>query len=168
MAVPSPHVSPAIAQAMQSLRLADELAPAPRSTSGWVPLFLAWLIAVLASLDVLFVGEVMGQTPCNLCWFQRAFMFPLAIVLGIAAMRGDIGIWRYGLPLSVGGQLLAGFHSLLYMGLLPERIAPCSEGASCTSADMTILGGMPLPLLALLAFSAITALLLFSRFRSHA
>ena len=129
----------------------------------WAALFAAWLIALLASLVVLFVGEVMGQTPCNLCWFQRAFMFPLTIVLGVAALSADTAGWRYGLPLAIGGALVAGFHSLLYLGMIPARITPCSEGVSCTSADMTILGGLPLPMLALAAFIAIAVLLHITR-----
>lgn len=130
-------------------------------------MFAAWLIALLASLAVLFVGEVMGQAPCNLCWFQRAFMFPLAIVLGVASLRADATVWPYALPLAVGGGLVAGFHSLLYLGLIPERITPCSRGESCTSADIIILGG-PLPLLALAAFVAIAVLLLITRSRTSA
>ena len=61
--------------------------------SGETALGLAWIIALVASLAVLFIGEVLGQTPCVLCWFQRAFMFPLAIVLGLGLSwrdyRGD-------------------------------------------------------------------------------
>ncbi len=134
--------------------------------SGWALLFCAWVIALSASLAVLFVGEVMGQTPCNLCWFQRAFMFPLAIVLGVASFRAETGAWRYALPLAVGGVLVAGFHSLLYLGVIPERISPCSLGVSCKSTDMTVLGNLPLPLLALVAFCAISVLLLITRSRT--
>lgn len=137
-----------------------------RSQVPWWPLFTAWFIALIATLGVLFVGEVMGQTPCNLCWFQRAFMFPLVIVLGIATLYSDTSVWRYGLPLAIGGVLVAGFHSLLYLGVIPEGITPCTKGISCTSADMTILGNLPLPVLALAAFSAITALLFILRSRS--
>lgn len=54
---------------------------------------MAALIAALtASLAALFIGEIMGQSPCSLCWFQRAFMFPLAIVLGIACLIDDVGV----------------------------------------------------------------------------
>ncbi|MFC4924338.1 disulfide bond formation protein B [Delftia deserti] len=137
-----------------------------KSHTAWAPLFGAWLIALLASLAVLFVGEIMGQAPCNLCWFQRAFMFPLAIVLGVAALRTDAAVWRYALPLAICGALVAGFHSGLYLGLLPQSIAPCSEGVSCTSADMTILSGLPLPVLALAAFCAIAMLLVITRSRT--
>lgn len=143
-----------------------DTATSPAAQPGWTPLLMAWLIALGSSLAVLFVGEVMGQAPCNLCWFQRAFMFPLTIVLGVACLRSDTTIWRYALPLAAGGMLVAGFHSLLYAGLIPERITPCSQGLSCTNADMTILGGLPLPFLALGAFGAIAALLLKTRTRT--
>lgn len=139
-----------------------------RDEVAWASLFAAWLIALVASLAVLFVGEVMGQAPCNLCWFQRAFMFPLVIVLGVATLRSDPTAWRYGLPLAFGGLLVAGFHTLLYLGLIPERITPCTKEVPCTSADMTILGGIPLPLLAFAAFLVIALLLLKTRSRTSA
>ncbi|PZU85690.1 MAG: disulfide bond formation protein B [Chelatococcus sp.] len=129
----------------------------------WLYLFVAWIVAVAASLGALFVGEVVGQAPCSLCWHQRAFMFPLAILLAVASFRGDAGIWRYGLPLAVIGMAIAGFHSLLYAGLIPEGIQPCSQGPSCASAEMTIFGLLPLPYLSLAAFAAIAITLLASR-----
>lgn len=134
----------------------------------WVLLFGAWLVALLSSGAVLFVGEVMGQAPCNLCWFQRAFMFPLAIVLGLASLRGDADVWRYALALSVPGALVALFHSLVYFGMVAESITPCGAGVSCAGADMTILGGLPLPLLALAAFSTMTLFLVSIRPRTPA
>ncbi|MEG0947549.1 MAG: disulfide bond formation protein B, partial [Comamonas sp.] len=48
----------------------------------WTLLMLAWLLATVATLGAMFLGEVMGMTPCVLCWYQRIFMFPIAIVLG--------------------------------------------------------------------------------------
>ena len=136
----------------------------PRSTvlsdtTRWALLFVAWLTALVGSLAVLFVGEVMGQTPCVLCWFQRAFLFPLAIVLAVATFRSDFAVWRYALPLAVIGWLVAGYHVLLYAGVLPASIEPCGQGPSCTDAAMTIWGGVPIPALSLLAFSIVGAAL---------
>ncbi|WP_439814245.1 disulfide bond formation protein B [Zavarzinia sp. CC-PAN008] len=131
-------------------------------------MFLAWLVALLASLAVLFVGEVMGQAPCTLCWFQRAFMFPLAIILGLACFRGDSSGPVYGIVLACGGGLVSGFHSLVYAGIVPEAIQPCSVGGpSCSGSDMTILGGMPLPFLALAAFLAIALFLAYGNHLSR-
>ncbi|MGN6550650.1 MAG: disulfide bond formation protein B [Pararhizobium sp.] len=134
---------------------------------SWPMLFSAFAIALLASLSVLFIGEVMGQAPCNLCWFQRAFMFPLAVILGLAALRSDVQVAVYGIVLAACGWLIAAFHTLVYAGIIPEAIQPCTaSGPSCSSTDMTILGGVPLPLLSVAAFTAIIILLLLSRRRS--
>ena len=101
-------------------------APLKQHQSGaWALLLCAWLLALVSTIAVLFVGEVMGQLPCVLCWFQRAFMFPLVLVLGVACFLSDDGVWRYALPLAVVGWLIALYHNLLYFGLSPESIKPC-------------------------------------------
>lgn len=135
--------------------------------SQWACLIAAWLVALIATLGALFVGEVMGQTPCTLCWHQRAFMFPLAVILTIAAFRDDRGIWRYALPLALGGLAIAGYHTLLYAWLIDEAITPCSRGIPCSGVNMLLFGLIPLPLLSLAAFAAIGLFLLLSRTRKN-
>ncbi|MEQ9491661.1 MAG: disulfide bond formation protein B [Alphaproteobacteria bacterium] len=129
-------------------------------------LSMAWLIALTATLGAIFIGEVMGRTPCVLCWYQRIAMFPLALVLGIAAWRNDGNVTLYALPLSVGGGLVALWHSLLFIGVIPEKIQPCTaDGPSCAGADQTIFGMIPLPFLSLAAFAAIVFLLIYPRLK---
>jgi len=119
---------------------------------------LAWAIALVASLSVLFIGEILGQTPCVLCWFQRAFMFPLAIVLGLGLWWQDQNVGRYGIALAFGGAAVALWHMGLYAGLIPEKIQPCSaSGPSCTDANQSVLG-IPIPLMALVSFALIGVL----------
>jgi disulfide bond formation protein DsbB len=128
---------------------------AQRQTLLW-----AWFVALTATLGALFIGEVMGQMPCTLCWYQRIAMFPLVVILGVAAFRGDTGAWRYAMPLSLIGLLIAGYHSLQYSGLLPAPIIPCqANGPACSGEGMLILG-FPIPHLSTMAFAAIAALLL--------
>ncbi len=126
-------------------------------------LFFSWLVALISSLSVLFIGEVMGQTPCILCWFQRAFMFPLVLILGVALYRSDAGGWRYALPVALTGWLIAVYHTLLYTGLIPKAIEPCGAGPSCTDSNMMIFQVVPIPLLSVLVFSLIIFLLLIVR-----
>jgi disulfide bond formation protein DsbB len=133
---------------------------------SWVLLLAAWLIALCASLGALFIGEVLGQAPCHLCWFQRAFMFPLAVILLAACIRSDVGVWRYALPLAVIGGLVALYHTLLHIGFIPEPIVQCGAGPSCSSAAMTLFGWLSIPALSLAAFSAIGVLLVVIRGRS--
>lgn len=134
-------------------------------SGAWLLLFAASSIALGSTLGVLFIGEIMGQEPCVLCWFQRAFMFPLAVILAVACYRSDAGVWCYALPVATLGGLIAAFHTLQYFGLIPQAIEPCGSGPSCTGADMTILGAIPIPALSLVAFTAIAILLLLVRQR---
>lgn len=121
-------------------------------------IFLAWIVALVSSLGVLFIGEVLGQKPCVLCWFQRAFMFPLAVVLGLGFWWQDRTVGRYGVTLALVGAAFALWHLGLFTSLLPEQIQPCTaSGPSCTD-DNQLVFGVPIPLLSFLAFGLIAAL----------
>ena len=125
----------------------------------WTLLLMAWLVATTATLGALFIGEVMGMTPCLLCWYQRIFMFPLAIILGMAAFAEDRRGAVYALPLALGGAAMAGYHSALIAGWVPKWWVPCGTGPSCSEQSLEILGGIQIPWLSLAAFIAIVILL---------
>ncbi len=123
----------------------------------------AFLIALAATLGALFIGEVLGQMPCTLCWYQRIAMFPLVPILGLSLWRGDGMARLYALPLVLAGLALAGWHTGLYLGLVPEAVVPCTkDGPSCSGPAQIILG-MPIPYLSLAAFAAILACLIFPK-----
>ncbi len=109
----------------------------------------------------------MGHTPCLLCWYQRIAMFPLAVILGVACLVEDQRAWRYAAPLSAAGFVIAAWHNLLYYEIVPQAIEPCGAGPSCSSADMTILGGVPIPALSLKAFATILTLLRLATRKAH-
>lgn len=133
--------------------------PARTEQSAWTPLFLAWLIALLATAGALFLGEVMGQTPCVLCWYQRIAMFPLVAILGVGLLTSDPRSARYAAPLAWAGWAIALYHCLIFWGIVSEALVPCSQGVSCADADVQVAGVVPIPLLSLVAFSAVLALL---------
>lgn len=125
----------------------------------WTLLLLAWLVAIAATAGALFIGEVMLMVPCQLCWYQRIFMFPLALILGMACFSEDRRGAVYALPLALGGAAMAGYHTLLVAGLIPKAWLPCSAGVSCADQRLEILNGIQIPWLSLAAFAAISLLL---------
>ena len=141
-------------------------AESPQRSAG-TPLFLAWLVALAATAGALFLGEVMGKTPCVLCWYQRIAMFPLVLVLGVGLFDGEARSARYALPLAWAGWSLALYHCLVFWGVISEALSPCREGVSCADAELQVAGFVPIPLLSLVAFSAILVLLFWNR-RSRA
>ena len=126
---------------------------------GWFWIMGAWDFALVSTFGALFIGEVMGMTPCVLCWYQRIFMFPLAIILGMAAFAEDRRGAIYALPLALGGAAVSAYHTALIAGWVPKWWVPCGTGPSCSEQSLEILNGIQIPWLSLLAFVAITLLL---------
>lgn len=125
------------------------------------PVYTAWSVALVATVGSLFFSEVMLLPPCVLCWYQRIAMYPLVVILGVGIILGDRRVKFYALPVCLGGLVVAVYHNLLYYGILPESIAPCTQGISCTSVQLEWLGFITIPLLSLTAFVLITLSLLF-------
>jgi len=129
----------------------------------WMYIFGAWLIAALSTLGSLFFSEVMELVPCILCWYQRIFLFPLAVILLVGLFPLDKNVVRYTLPIALIGLLFTVYHILLFYGLIPETMQPCTQGISCSDDSMVLFGFLPIPLLSLAAFSTIIFLLLKAR-----
>ncbi len=144
----------------------QHLAPLRDTTAAWTLIFCAWLIASVSTLGALFFGEVMQLPPCVLCWYQRIFMFPLAVILPLGLFPFDRNVVRYALPLAVIGFLFAVFHLLLVAGVIPESIKPCTQGVPCSETVIEWFGFVTIPLLSVLAFLTILALLIAAYFRS--
>jgi disulfide bond formation protein DsbB len=87
-------------------------------------------------------------------------MFPLAVILGMAAFGNDRRGAIYALPLGLGGAAVAGYHSALVAGWVPQWWIPCGAGPSCSDQKLVILGDIQIPWLSLLAFTVIVAFLL--------
>jgi len=141
--------------------------PNPSPSPGWSLVFLAWLMASVSTLGALFLGEVMGYTPCLLCWYQRIAMFPLVFVLAAGLFPYDPKLIRYALPLAIAGWLLAMFHMALVAGLIPEQLQPCRQGVPCSEVQVVWFSFVNIPLLSVLAFSVIIALLLIAYFEDR-
>lgn len=137
-----------------------------RMADSWWLVFFAWLVAAGATLGALFFGEVMQLPVCVLCWYQRIFMFPLALILPLGLFPFDARVLRYALVLAIPGGLVALFHQLLVAGIVPESIKPCQQGIPCSQTVMTWFGFLTLPLLSLATFTVIVALLLLAYLRS--
>ena len=130
------------------------------SDSNWTIIFICWIIAAVSTLGSLFFSEIMEFAPCALCWYQRVFMFPLVILLLVGLFPFDKSIIKYALPLALTGWGFAFYHYLLYSGFIPESLQPCSQGVSCSETYLDLFGFLTIPMLSLISFSTLVALLL--------
>lgn len=121
-------------------------------------LAIGTLVAAIATAGSLSFSEVLGLTPCDLCWYQRVFMYPLVPVLGIAAFENRSGIYPTALALAIPGATIAAYHSTI------QRVGTgaCTVGGGCTSIQYELLG-LSIPNMALLAFLLVIGAVLAAR-----
>lgn len=127
-------------------------------------LYLAWIIAIIATGGSLYFSEVKFFVPCALCWYQRILMYPFVITLAIASFSQDKGIIKYALPISILGSFVATYHVLEQN--IPGFGAPaiCKLGIPCSTKYIGLFGleFLSIPVLSLIAFVLISFLLIMS------
>jgi len=113
-------------------------------------LFVLSFGAVAGSL---IYSEIVGFPPCNLCWWQRVFMYPIPLLALIAWIKKDKGITDYVLPMSIVGAFIAFYHSLVQWGF-NVAITNCTIGdeAECGKLYVYEFGYITIPFMALSIF----------------
>ncbi len=134
---------------------------------NWMLLFLCWLLVSVSATISIFFSSVLEYQPCVLCWYQRICLFPLIFIFAAGLFPAfDKSVIKYALPLTIAGGLTAFYHTLLYAGIIPENIQPCSQGVSCTEKYFELFGFISIPMLSFLAFSTLVALLIILKRRT--
>jgi disulfide bond formation protein DsbB len=139
-----------------------------------VQLPLAAIVAVTATSGSLYFSES-GEhwIPCRWCWFQRIFMYSLAVILLVAAIRRDRSVKWFAVPLAAIGICTSMWHILIEHRIIEESSA-CFTVQSCAnpwrvsfgtldfSTGTLVTSGTPITLavMAFCGFAAILALLL--------
>ena len=132
-----------------------------RDGLGEAALPMAAAVAVVSTLGSLYLSEAAKFIPCELCWFQRIFMYPLAVILTIAAFRKDVSIRIYALPLAFVGAAISTYHYLIQR--FPENVSyECSTGVSCDAVFVWKFHFLSIPAMAWIGFITIAVLLLLA------
>jgi len=127
-----------------------------------IRLWLAWLVAATATFGSLYFSEAQHLVPCKLCWYQRIAMYPLAVILLIAAIRKDHGVRIYALPVAAIGLVVSVYHYLIEWNPQWET-GSCDITAPCTAPYFREFDFISLSFMAMCGFAAIIALLVFPR-----
>lgn len=117
------------------------------------------VISASAMMGSLTLSEVLGFAPCQLCWYQRISMYPVAVISFIALITND-KIKKYVLTLSVIGMLVSIYHVLLQM--FPTILECNDETAKCSAVQFAQFGYITIPVMSLTAFLLIVLVSLFS------
>jgi disulfide bond formation protein DsbB len=136
-----------------------------RSAIWGYELWLAFLIAAIATGGSLFFSEIADFIPCELCWYQRICMYPIALLTLLMALANDHRAARYLLPLPLAGAGVSIYHLLVENGVV-EQSQAClvSAPGGCATKWINEFGYVTIPTLALTGFALTFAFLLFAVF----
>jgi disulfide bond formation protein DsbB len=119
-----------------------------------------WAISAVATgtmLGSLYFSEIAGFAPCELCWYQRIGIYPVAIMSWIALVRRDRRLGPYWIGLSLAGIAVSIYHYLLEW--FPEITSSvCSMDVPCTTVWFREFGFVTLAFMAGSAFIFVIAM----------
>jgi len=120
---------------------------------------LGLFVSLSATLGSLYFSNVLGWTPCKLCWLQRIFIFPLPVLFSVSLFLDKDDVQDYVLPLAMIGLAIAMYHYPV------QLTAMTSQGCSAvaTSCDMTytmMYGYITVPMMAITTLSTVVYLML--------
>lgn len=119
-------------------------------------LFWGVMSAIVGSLVY---SDIVGFPPCDLCWWQRIFMYPQAIILALAMRRRDKTVIDYLVPLSVLGALVALYQSFVQWGFSFGLSGGCAAaGGECAKVFFTEYSYITIPFMSFSVFVYIIAL----------
>lgn len=127
-----------------------------KKLSPWVRknvLTFAFVVSMVATLGSFFYSEIAQYTPCKLCWFQRIFMYPLPFILGVAIWKKDLGVLKYVLTLSGIGEIIAVYHYLTQIGVIPNSVCGVvGYSVACSQRFVMEAGYITIPMMSATAF----------------
>lgn len=126
-------------------------------------IYFAWIVAIVATGGSLYMSEVLQYVPCELCWYQRIFMYPLVILLGIATFIDDRQVSKYAYPITVTGGLIAFYHILVQKVPYFSKASTCKMGIPCNQDYLNWFGFITIPVLAFVAFLLIVVFIWLSK-----
>ena len=141
--------------ALVLLALRAHPATAPlRAHATWA----AAAVASTATLGSLWYSEVAGFVPCELCWYQRIAMYPLAVLLVVAAVRRDLTIRLHARLLAGIGLVISAWHVAVQRLPSLSGTSSCSADAPCTAIWVDSFGVFTIPTMAACGFLAVLVL----------
>lgn len=122
-------------------------------------LLIGFVTAFAGAVLTLFYSEYLLYKPCDLCWFQRIFLYPQIVLFGLALYKKDFGIYVYTLALSLIGLVIAIYHHALQIGY--NIYKPCSEApfaVDCAKPSFIEYGFVTFPFMAVVLFGFLAIL----------
>ena len=128
---------------------------------------LGFLASFMGMMMSLFYSEVLKYVPCDLCWYQRIFLYPQVFLFAYAWYKKDRAVLPYTLVLSIIGLAIGVYHHMLQIGF--DLMKPCSSApfaVDCSKPSFIEYGFVTFPLMSVVMFGFLSILITIGlRFR---
>lgn len=116
-------------------------------------ILFSFLLSFGAAAGSLYYSNMVGYAPCELCWFQRIFLYPQFFLFGVALWGRYRDVWKYSLPMSLAGAYVAAYQ--YYGQMFNVGVLPCDTVggvSSCAQRYFLEFGYITMPMMALSVF----------------
>lgn len=113
-----------------------------------------FFVSLFATGGSMLLSIYFQLAPCDLCWWQRMFLFPIPVIMFIATIRKDIGARVYAFALAVVGMLFAIYHSMLQLNVFKKDSVFCNPNSlvDCSVPDFVYYGFVTIPVMSFAVF----------------
>lgn len=120
---------------------------------------LTLALVSFATAGSLYMSNFLGWTPCRLCWFQRVFIYPLVVIVGVGVLLRKDDVRDYVIPTALIGLPIALYHALLQRYEQFESAGCSIMEVSCETTHTFYFGYISVPVMAATALLATIVLM---------
>lgn len=113
---------------------------------------LVFVFSFFSLVGSLLYSNIVGFPPCELCWIQRIFIYPQALISFMAMLKKDKGIIYYLFPLTLLGVIVSFYHSLTNWGWGGNLLDCTAVGGECSKVYVLEYGYITIPFMAFSSF----------------
>jgi len=107
---------------------------------------VGFIIALGAMLGSLFYSEVVGYEACVLCWWQRAFLYPLVLVFGAGFWYKQKWLFYLAAFLALAALVVGGYQEI--SNLTGASVLTCTDAeGACSKVFVKEFGYITIPVM---------------------
>jgi disulfide bond formation protein DsbB len=120
---------------------------------------IIFILSFGSVMGSLFYSEILHMPPCSLCWYGRIIMYPIALISAVALYYNKKDSREYILPLGILGAILSLYHIAVQAKWINSFLCSTDGNTPCNVIQLQAFGFLTIPMMGLLVYITIIALL---------
>lgn len=119
-----------------------------------------FLISLMGTVGSILLSVYFKFAACELCWYQRMFLFSIPVISAIALIKNDTKAYVYAYYFALIGLLFSTYHTLIQSKIFASDTVFCNPTSlvDCATSAFTYFGFVTVPVIAFSVFYLISYL----------